>query len=184
MTNGAEPSAVDLGVNIERRAKIGTHPFADVFGGFDQLRAVRGIFGKDTDEVLRGLSVEVSRRHGYMKINDHQGSIVVSAKYLKEGREVDVYLDVIHELVHVRQHREGKELWDRRYEYIDRPTEVEAYRVAVKEARRLGMDEEQVAQYLKVEWISEGAFQRFLDNVGVKRRPRAGAAPARSRPGP
>lgn len=168
MTNDAEPSALDLGVIIERGTKIGTHPFVEVFGGFDQLRAVKGIFGKDTDEVLRGLSVEVSRRHGYMKIDDHQGSIVVSAKYLKEGREVDVYLDVIHELVHIRQYREGKELWDRRYEYIDRPTEIEAYRVAVKEARRLGMDDEQLTQYLKVEWISDEAFQRFLNNVGVK----------------
>ena len=94
---------------------------------------------------------------------------MVNARYLKEGNEVDVYLDVIHELVHIRQHREGKELWDKKYEYIDRPTEIEAYRVAVKEARRLGLTEDQVAQYLKVEWISEEAFERFLKNVGVKK---------------
>ncbi|MDG6941339.1 MAG: hypothetical protein JRN34_00225 [Nitrososphaerota archaeon] len=159
---------MDLGVNIERKTKIGTHPFHAVFGGFDRLSAVRGIFGKDTYDVLGGLSVRVSRRRGYMRIDDQEGSIVVSGKYLREGRDIDVYLDVIHELVHIRQHKEGKELWDRRYEYIDRPTEIEAYKVAVKEARRLGMGEEQVAQYLKVEWITEEAFQRFLRNVGVK----------------
>jgi hypothetical protein len=166
-----EPSqVVDFGVCIERKAKLGLHPFTSVFGGFEQVRAVRTIFGKKTDEVLGNLSVEVSRRRGYMRIDDHKGSIVVSSRYLKEGREVDVYLDVIHELVHIRQHREGKELWDRRYEYIERPTEIEAYKVAVKEARRLGMDEEQVAEYLKVEWISDDAFERFLKNVGVKKR--------------
>ncbi len=159
---------MELGVCIERRAKVGLHPFTSVFGGFERVRAVRAIFGKKTEEVLDNLSVEIARRRGYMKIDDHRGSIVVSSRYLKEGREVDVYLDVIHELVHIRQHREGKELWDRRYEYIDRPTEIEAYRVAVKEARRLAMDEEQVVQYLKVEWISEEAFNRFLKNVGVK----------------
>ena len=168
MTTGKKFHDLDLGVNIERKTKIGIHPFTRVFEGFDKLRAVRGIFGKDTDEVLNALSVEVSRRRGYMKIDDHEGSIMVCSKYLKEGREVDVYLDVIHELVHIRQHRAGMELWDRRYEYIDRPTEIEAYKVAVKEARRLGMDEKEVARYLKVEWISEEAFRRFLRNVGVK----------------
>ncbi|MCL4355105.1 MAG: hypothetical protein JRM76_05385 [Nitrososphaerota archaeon] len=168
MTTGKKFYDLDLGVNIERKTKIGIHPFTSVFEGFDKLRAVRGIFGKDTDEVLGALSVEVSRRRGYMRISDHEGSIMVCSKYLKEGREVDVYLDVIHELVHIRQHRAGMELWDRRYAYIDRPTEIEAYKVAVKEARRLGMDEKDVARYLKVEWISEEAFQRFLRNVGVK----------------
>lgn len=162
-----------LGVSVDRKTKAGLHQFTSVFGGFERVRAVKAIFGKKTGEVLEGLQVEVSRGRGYMRINDHRGSIVVSSKYLKEGREVDLYLDVIHELVHIRQHKEGKELWDRRYEYVDRPTELEAYRVAVKEARRLGMDEEQVAQYLRVEWISEEAFGRFLGNVGVKAKPRA-----------
>ena len=112
-----------------------------------------------------------------MKINDLRGSIVVNARYLKEGSEVDVYLDVIHELVHIRQHHEGKELWDRNYEYVDRPTEVEAYKVAVKEARRLGLTEGQVVKYLTVEWISEEVFNRFLKNVGVKQARRGAKAP-------
>ncbi len=158
---------VGFEIIIERTAKVGLHPFTDVFEGFDRVKAVKAIFGKDTDEVLENLSVEVARGRGYMRINDHKGSIVVASRYLKTGREVDVYLDVIHELVHIRQHREGKELWDRQFEYIDRPTEIEAYKVAVKEARRLGMDEGEVAKYLKVEWISEDAFERFLKNVGV-----------------
>ncbi len=153
---------------IDRKAKVGVHPFTEVFEGFDRVRAVKAIFGKDTREVLENLSVEIARGRGYMRINDHEGSIRIASRYLKTGREVDVYLDVIHELVHIRQHKEGKELWDRSFEYIDRPTEIEAYKVAVKEARRLGMDEGEVAQYLKVEWISEDAFDRFLKNVGVK----------------
>ena len=160
---------MDLDVCIERKAKIGVHPFTGVFGGFERVQAVRSIFGSETEEVLGGLSVEVVKRQGYMRINDHEGSIEVSASYLKQGNEVDVYLDVIHELVHIRQHREGKELWDRRYEYVDRPTEIEAYKVAVKEARKLGMSEDEVAQYLRVEWIPEETFERFLRNVGVKK---------------
>ncbi len=159
---------LDLGVCIARGAPTGFHPFLEVFGGFERLRAVKSIFGPKTAKVLGGLWVEIAPGRGYMRINDEKGSIVISAKYLKEGSEVDVYLDVIHELVHIRQHHEGMELWDKKYEYIDRPTEIEAYKVAVEEARRLGMSEKQVSQYLKVEWISDEHFRRFLSNVGVK----------------
>ena len=96
---------MSLGVTIERKARVGPHPFMDVFGGFEQVRAVRTIFGKETDEVLGDLSVEIARGRGYMRINDHRGSIVVNSKYLK------------------------------------------------------------------VEWITDDAFERFLKNVGVKRKP-------------
>jgi hypothetical protein len=159
---------LDLGVCIARGAPPGFHPFLQVFGGFERLGAVKSIFGPRTAKVLGNLWVEIALGRGYMRINDEKGSIVINATYLKEGNEVDVYLDVIHELVHIRQHHEGKELWDREYEYIDRPTEIEAYKVAVDEARRLGLTEEQVAQYLKVEWISDQHFRRFLHNVGVR----------------
>ena len=168
MTSDGSFHGAGYDVKIKRNAKIGNHPFSSVFGGFERVEAVRRIFGRKTSDVLNNLHVEVRRRRGYMKINDEIGSIVVSSKYLKTGRDVDIYLDVIHELVHIRQHMEGKELWDRRYEYVDRPTEIEAYKVAVKEARRLGMDEKQVAQYLKAEWISDEAFGRFLKNCGVE----------------
>jgi hypothetical protein len=162
---------MDLGVCIERNAALGTSPFTRIFGGFEKVKAVRAIFGHWTGEVLGNLSVEVTDGRGYMRINDVKGSIVISSKYLKEGKEVDVYLDVIHELVHIRQHHEGKELWDKDYKYIDRPTEIEAYKVAVKEARRLGLSEEEVAEYLKVEWIPEDEFRSFLENVGVRMTP-------------
>ena len=161
-------SRMDLGVCIERNPVLGRSPFTRVFGGFEKVRAVRGIFGHRTDEVLGNLSVEVTTGRGYMRINDVKGSIVINAKYLKEGKEMDVYLDVIHELVHIRQHHEGKELWDKDYKYTDRPTEIEAYKVAVKEARRLGLSEEQLVDYLKVEWIPEDEFRSFLENVGVR----------------
>ncbi|HUI23098.1 MAG TPA: hypothetical protein VLY82_01745 [Nitrososphaerales archaeon] len=159
---------MELGVCIERNATVGHSPFLRIFGGFEKVEAVREIFGHRTDRVLENLSVEVTDGRGYMRINDVRGSIVINAKYLKEGKELDVYLDVIHELVHIRQHHEGKELWDKDYKYIDRPTEIEAYKVAVKEARRLGLNDEQLAEYLKVEWIPRDEFKSFLENVGVK----------------
>ncbi len=155
-------------VHIERNAGPGVLPFTRVFKGFDDVGAVKATFGRRTKKVLSALNVELSEGRGYMHINDEEGSIVVNRKYLKEGREVDLYLDVIHELVHIRQHMEGKELWDEKYDYVDRPTEIEAYKVAVDEARRIGFSEDDVVGYLKVEWVSEKDFHRMLRNLGVR----------------
>jgi len=78
-----------------------------------------------------------------------------------------LYLDVIHELVHIRQLREGKQLFDNGYEYVDRPTELEAYKVGVDEARRVGMSEEEVFEYLKADGMSEGEVRKLAKNLGV-----------------
>jgi hypothetical protein len=78
------------------------------------------------------------------------------------------YLDIVHELVHVRQYREGKPLFDESYEYHDRPTELEAYKHAVKEARRLGMSDQEIFEYLKVDWMSEDEVRSLSRNLGVK----------------
>jgi hypothetical protein len=156
-----------LGVVINRGAPLGTVRFADVFKGFEKVGAVRSIFGAETDRVLSGLSVEIEDGRGYMRINAEKGTVMVNAKYLKDGEELHLYLDVVHELVHIRQHMEGKELWDRRYAYVDRPTEVEAYRAVLQEARRLGLPEDEIVEYLKVDWVSAEDFARFLATLGV-----------------
>ena len=130
--------------------------------------AVKEIFGTDTEKVLSGLEVEFfSSRFGYMGVSDEDGHLFVSADYLKNGDSLGIYLDVIHELVHVKQFREGKELFDETYEYADRPTELEAYRIAVKEARRLGMGNDEIFEYLKVTWLEEKEVRRLAENVGV-----------------
>ena len=157
-----------LNVQIDRGTAPGTLPFTRIFRGFEDVGAVKAIFGEETDAVLAGLMVEVIESRGYLRINDGNGSIMVNLKYLKEGQELYLYLDVIHELVHIRQHREGKELWDKNYSYVDRPTEIEAYRAAVEEARRIGLTEAEVVDYLKVEWVSDDDFRRFLTTLGVK----------------
>jgi hypothetical protein len=103
-----------------------------------------------------------------MGVSETDGPLIMGARYLNEGSIVDIYLDVIHELVHVKQFLEGKELFDSDYTYIERPTEVEAYQHAVKEARRLGMTDERICEYLKTEWMSDDDLQRLARTVGVK----------------
>lgn len=157
------------GVTIRRDAPIALHPFTDFFGGFDQVGAVVGIFGPKTKETLAGLRVEFfSSRWGYMAVNDKDGHILVSAHYLKEGDERDIYLDVVHELVHVRQWQEGKDLFPEGIGYHDRPTEIEAYQVAVDEARRIGLTEAEIREYLRVPWMDDEAHAKLLAHLGVE----------------
>jgi len=158
------------GVVINRDVALGRNRFKEVFRGFENVAAVRSIFGTNTDDVLSDLHVEVEDGRGYMRINDREGSVMVSAKYLKEGDETHLYLDVVHELVHIRQHMEGRELWDRRYAYVDRPTEVEAYKVVLDEAKRIGLQKSEIVDYLKVDWVTEEEFLRLLTTLGVKSR--------------
>jgi len=159
---------MEFKVAIDRNVPVGSVPFREAFAGFEKVGAVRSIFGRRTKGVLASLVVDVEDGRGYMRINDEKGSIIVSAKYLKEGDETHIYLDVVHELVHIRQHMEGRELWDRSYSYVDRPTELEAYRVVLDEARRLGLSEDEIVEYLKVEWVTAAEFKRFLKTLGVR----------------
>lgn len=156
-------------VQIPREVPTLKHRFMDYFKGFENVPAVRETFGEETDKVLGNLQVEFfSSRFGFMGVSDDDGHLLISSFYLKEGTMRDLYLDVIHELVHVRQFKEGKELFDESVEYVDRPTEVEAYRHAVKEARKLGMTDDEIVEYLKVTWLDEEEVRRLAKNVGVK----------------
>lgn len=157
-----------LKIKILRNAKVSTYPFTDYFKGFEKVEAVRRIFGEKTEEVLRNLKVEFTGRRGYMGISNVDGHLIVSAYYLNNGEIVDIYLDVIHELAHVRQFVEGKELFDWNYSYVDRLTEVEAYRYAVEEARNLGLTDERICEYLQTEWMSDEDLKRLAKALNVK----------------
>lgn len=159
-----------LRVKIPRDVKIAMYPFTAYFKGFEDVAAVREVFGEETERVLGSLMVEFAGIRGYMGVSEVDGHLIIGARYLNEGNIVDIYLDIIHELVHVRQFMEGKELFDSDYAYIERPTEVEAYRHAVKEARRLGMGDDRICEYLKTEWMSDDDLQRLAKTVGVKLR--------------
>jgi hypothetical protein len=140
--------------------------FTDYFRGFESNQAVRGIFGERTAEVLRNLRVDFIW-FGYMGVDNGDGHLLVNKRYLATGRQVDIYLDVVHELCHVKQHMEGKELFDPAYDYVDRPTEIEAYRYAVLEAKHIGLNAEEIRGYLKTEMMSEESLQKLINNMGV-----------------
>ncbi|MBN1357433.1 hypothetical protein JW988_01565 [Candidatus Bathyarchaeota archaeon] len=149
------------------RAGASTHMFTDCFKDFDKVAAVRRIFGDKTTEVLSNLKVDFTLFSGYMYVDSSNGHLVVSSRYLKTGDKIDVYLDLIHELFHVKQFMEGRDLFDPRYSYVERPTEIEAYRYAVQEARRLGLTDKRICEYLKTEWINDRDFKFLANAVNV-----------------
>lgn len=144
-----------------------TKMFMDYFKGFEKAEAVKGIFGEKTEEVLKNLKVQFMG-FGYMGVDNTDGHLMVNGKYLNSGDKTDIYLDVVHELCHVKQWMEGRELFDERYDYVDRPTEVEAYRYTVQEAKRLGLKEERILLYLKTEWLSSQDLKRLVKNMDVE----------------
>lgn len=158
------------GFVLHRGLGVGVHPLVKLADGLQEARGLKVLFPKEDERraFLDSVKVHVSPFHGYMWIDDTKGRVVVSADYLRNGEERGIFLDLVHELVHIRQHREGQDLWDERFPYVDRPTEVEAYRVAVEEARELGLSDEEICEYLHVPWTTDAEHERLCTNMGVK----------------
>ncbi|MGA8275115.1 MAG: hypothetical protein WB789_02375 [Thermoplasmata archaeon] len=158
----------DLGVQIERQAPTKLYPFTKFFRGFESVPTVRALFGRQTSRVLRSLKVEFfSARFGYMGTSDVDGHLLVSSHHLKDSEFRTVYLDIVHELCHVKQFRKGRPLFYPKLSYVDAPSEIEAYRLTVKEGHRIGMTPRELVDYLKVEWISPAEHRRLSRRCGL-----------------
>ena len=156
-------------IKINRDLRPGTYTLGQIFDGLKQVDAVRQIFKtkKELDEVFSNVNIVVEEKDHYMYVKNDDGSVVVGLAHLKSSDSKILYLDIVHELVHVRQQREGLDLYDKSYPYVDRPTEIEAYKVSVNEAKRLGMNDKEILDYLQVEWITPEEHKRLATHVGV-----------------
>lgn len=159
-------------VTIPRTGPVALFPFLKFFRGFEHVAAVQHTFGTTTSaatrKILGTIKVEFfSSPHGYMSVSDEDGHLLVSADYLARGVPIEIFLDVVHELVHVRQHRNGQPLFDESYPYHERPTELEAYRLAVDEARRLGMANGEIFNYLRAFWMQEEEVRILAKHCGI-----------------
>jgi len=154
---------------VKRTELQGEFPLSHIFSGLEDSEVVQSLFGgrASAAEILRNLRVKLDDSAEYMYVNDANGNIVVRGEYLRSASERLLYLDIIHELVHVKQYREGRELFDSRFSYVERPTELEAYRITLDEARKIGMTEEEIEDYLYVEWISKKEHKKLAKTLGV-----------------
>jgi hypothetical protein len=149
------------------RVSVSTYAFTDYFIGFENAQAVQRIFQDECEKVLQNLRVEFSPFVGYMGVNGSNGNLIVNPTYLKYGDKLDVYLDIIHELVHIQQYSAGRELFDSNYSYAQRPTEVEAYHHTVDEARRLNLSDKRICEYLKTPWMSISDLKQLASALDV-----------------
>ena len=161
-------------------------PFTDYFKGFENVAAVRNVFGDETDAVLARLKIGfISNKQMYMGIMDDDGNLAVGTYHLRHSTTRTLYLDIVHELFHIKQWMRDKEWFTAEHEkfmgdfdlYYVSPIEVPAYKHAVREAERLGMAPEEIVEYLKMLPAPPKTWDAFLKEMGLGR----GAA-ARRRP--
>ena len=155
-------------IKPNRDLPINTYKIRDVFEGLDDEAILHKVYGsKDKlSKILDVIDIKIVEQDCYMYV-DTDGTIVVGSKHLKSSDEVTLHLDIIHELVHIKQLMDGRDLYDKDYSYVDRETEIEAYKITVEEAIKLGMSKEEILEYLKVEWISREELIKLAKKLGV-----------------
>jgi hypothetical protein len=121
--------------------------------------------GTHVESLLHGARVRIQSGRGYVWVDDQAPAIVLIDRYYRHGRALDIYLDMLHELTHLRQAADGHALWDEELDYVDRPTEIEGYAVAVEEGKRLGMNEAEIELHLSNPWMTASDVRRLRDNI-------------------
>lgn len=156
-------------IQVNNNLQNGVYALEEVFVNLKNADILLKIFEtKETlDDVFENTVVIVDDSTHYMHVTNDDASIVIARNHLQNSEKKILYLDIVHELVHVKQQRQGLDLYDDSYSYVDRPTEIEAYAIAVEEARRLGMKDKEIFDYLHVEWISEAEHKRLASQVGI-----------------
>jgi hypothetical protein len=170
-----------------RGTSPGRHRLLRVFRGLDQTVPFRKYPGDDRQirRTAERCWVHVSDGPGWMyvappktppevraaglqMVESPDDEIVVARSYLSNGSSMDLYLDIIHEFLHILQRQQGRRLWlGVKVPYVDRPTEIEAYAFSVAEARRLGVPDSYLRGYLRLPWVKKAEYLRLLRSVGV-----------------
>jgi len=177
---------VPRGFRVARDLRVGRHPILEVFPGLDRLATAQRLvpeaaarttlFQKTSIHLVdQDLWMYVSpfelpkgvRREWRPIVSPEADCIVVGANHLRASPLLTLYMDIYHELCHILQRHEGADLWPPGVSYVKRWTEVEAYRFVVHEARELGVSDEYLREYLRVEWISEEEHQELLTELKV-----------------
>ncbi len=152
---------------VVRGLPDGMHAYLELLPRAAESPALRRIAQDDAarKRLLAGAQVRIEKMRSFCWVDIVVPCIVLNTGYYRDGNGLDLYLDLLHELTHLRQVAEGRNVWDDSYDYVDRPTEIEAYAVAVEEGRRLGMTDEDVVHHLSNPWMSEADVAKLVANI-------------------
>jgi hypothetical protein len=160
------------GFTVRRDAGVGEYRLADIFDGLESSTTLLRVFGTKAEmsKILRHLKLRIEGTNWGLWLDKNTGTICIGYKHLSAAKADFLYLDVIHVLVHVHQFLEGRELYDQAFEYVERPTELEAYRHTVTEARRIGLKEDEIRRYLRLDAVDDSELGKLMEKIGVKAR--------------
>ena len=155
--------------NINHRLEPGRYRLEEVFPDIRSYGILYTIFAgtEEIDQVIAHTRVFIVDNSYEMFVDNEDGSITIGLAHLRTSPDNILYLDIIHELCHVQQCRQGRNLYDRSKAYVDRDTEIEAYLLTVREARRIGLNDEAIADYLRVSWLTPQEHQRLARRLNV-----------------
>jgi len=185
-TKSRSDTPAPKGFRIRRDLPVGRHPLLAAFPDLDkQPAALRlqpdataraKLFDETCVQVVdQDLWMYVApwdmppgaRREWSPVLSPGSDCIVVGRSHLVESPAIVLYMDIFHELCHVLQRHGGANLWPPGVSYVERWTEVEAYRFVVEEGRMLGVSDAFLREYLEVEWISEAEHRELLRKLEV-----------------
>jgi hypothetical protein len=174
------------GFRVARDIPVGRHPLLAVFPGLNQLETAARhepdaekrlrlheetcvqVVADDVWMYVAPFDVPKSfRRRWKPVVSPDSDCIVVGSNHLKESPALTLFLDIFHELCHVRQRHDGRDLWPEKLSYVRRPTEIEAYQFVVDEARRYGVANATLREYLRVEWVEDEELLELFQTLGV-----------------
>jgi hypothetical protein len=157
-------------LKINRVSVPAEYKLNEIFCGIEDSRTLEKLFGgkEQVRRVLSHVRIRVERGGYGTWFERNTAKICINMKFLRNAKRDYIYLDIIHVLVHLKQFLDGKEA-DISTEYIDRPTEIEAYRYTIEEARMIGLTEKEILAYLRVE-TSDEEFMKLIDRIGIKVR--------------
>jgi hypothetical protein len=152
---------------VNRSLPAGMHPYLALLPHAAQSPALARITSSPqaAEGLLKDALVMVAPGRGYAYVDVGTPCIVLSEWYYRGGAALDLYMDLLHELTHIRQHHEGMDLWDERFAYVDRITEIEGYAVAVEEGRRLGLSPAAIIQHLSNPWMTRDDVMRLVRSI-------------------
>ena len=150
---------------LSRNLGLGRYKVTEVVGELENSVALNTIFGSELKEVLNTTCVDVVSKPWQIWVDRETKNITINQDYLSETKSEILYLDFVHEMVHMWQIAEGKDIFDRSVSYADTPTEIEAYRYTIEDAKRLGFNRIDMVDYLKVRWITDEEHCRLVKAV-------------------